>query len=158
MATMQYSIRSAKQTDLSALNLILPRLADFDVPEIRNPKDLWSGDAKLMEKALTGEADNTFVIVAADPDDVAVGVAMYTIKPELLSGDTSAHLEVLAVHEEHSRQGLGKKLIDATSADATGKGATCMSLHVFSNNARAREVYKATGFDEELIRCFKPLR
>ena len=154
---MQYSIRSAEQSDLSALNLILPRLADFDVPTCRTPEDLWSGDAKLMAKVLAGEADNTYVIVAADADNVAVGVAMYTIKPELLSGATSAHLEVLAVHEEHTRQGLGKKLIDATAAEATRKGATCMSLHVFANNARAREVYKATGFDEELIRCFKSL-
>lgn len=154
---MQYSIRTATQQDSETLNEILPRLADFEVPAVRNPKDLWMGDARLMAKVLAGEVKNSHVVVAVDTDDTAVGVAIYTIKPELLSGDTSAHLEVLAVHEDHTRNGLGKKLIDTCSAEARQKGANCMSLHVFSNNTRARALYQSTGFDEELIRCYKPI-
>lgn len=110
-----------------------------------------------MNKALAGSARDSHVLVAADKSDKAVALAMYTIKPELLSGVTSAHLEALAVHPDHVRQGLAKKLIDTCSADAKQKGATCMSLHVFNNNTRARALYKACGFDEELIRCFKTL-
>jgi len=97
------------------------------------------------------------VIVATDNNDAPVAVSMYTVKPELLSGDISAHLEVLAVDKNHMRQGLGKKLIDATTTAAIELGATVMSLHVFSNNKRARALYKSCGFDEELIRCYKPL-
>lgn len=156
-SSMPYSIRQATHDDIKALVALLPRLADFEVPADRDPKDLWFGDSKLLEKAITGKAPDSHVLVAADADNTVVGVAMYTIKPELLSGASSAHLESLAVDAGHTRQGLGQKLIDATATAAVHKGATCMSLHVFSNNERARALYKASGFNEELIRCYKPI-
>jgi len=154
---MPYSIRPAKLQDETTLQNLLPLLADFDVPPGRTPEDLWLGDAKMLVKALNGVAKDSHIIVATDDNDAPVAVSMYTIKPELLSGDLSAHLEVLAVDKNHMRQGLGKKLIDATSSAAVELGATCMSLHVFSNNKRARALYESCGFDEELIRCHKPL-
>jgi len=154
---MPYSIRPALSKDETALHALLPLLADFDVPQGRHPEDLWLGDAKMLVKALTGVAKDSHIIVAADDNDAPVGVSMYTLKPEMLSGNLSAHLEALAVDKNHMRQGLGKKLIDATCDAATALGATCMSLHVFSNNKRARALYQSCGFDEEVIRCYKPL-
>jgi len=154
---MPPTIRTATPEDEAALLELLPRLADFDVPAVRDPKDLWFGDSKLMQKVLAGDADNSHVLVATDAENKAVAIAMYTIKPELLSSATSAHLEALAVNPEFLRQGLAKKLIDVCAAQSKQKGAESMSLHVFGNNTRARALYKACGFDEELIRCYKPL-
>ena len=154
---MPPTIRTATPEDENALLELLPRLADFDVPAVRDPKDLWFGDSLLMQKVLAGEADNSHVLVAADSDNKAIALAMYPIKPELLSSVSSAHLEALAVHPEHLRQGLAKKLIDVCATQSKQKGAECMSLHVFGNNTRARALYKICGFDEELIRCYKPL-
>ena len=154
---MHYSLRSAKPDDTPALRDLLPRLAGFDVPKCRQPDDLWQGDARLMEKVLSGGANNSHVIVAADASDTPVGMAMYTIKPELLSGECSGHLEALVVHENHLRAGLGKRLIESVETDAAQHGATGLSLHVFSNNTRARSLYEACGFDEEIVRCYKPL-
>jgi len=155
---MPYTIRSATQNDEAALLQLLPRLADFEVPNERDPKDLWFGDAELMKKALAGLVEASHVHVAADEqNNMPVALAMFSIRPEALSGATSAHLEAIAVHPDHARQGLAKKLIDVCSDDAKLKGATCMSLNVFANNSRARALYKVCGFDEELIRCYKPL-
>lgn len=154
---MPYKIRPAAPADEAPIMALLPRLADFDVPHNRDAKDLWFGDSQLMKKSLAGQTDNTFVLVAADEEDTAIAVAMYTIKPELLSGAQSAHLEALAVNQDHARQGLAKQLIKICSDEALQKGATCMSLHVFANNNRARALYKSVGFDEELIRCYMPL-
>jgi len=152
-----YTIRSAHLGDEQAINVLLPRLKDFAVPEHRNPDDLWRGDAELLLKALKGDAPDSHVIVAVDTEDKPVGVSLYTIKPELLSGAVSVHLEALAIAENHQRQGLAQRLIETTGVQAKEKGATCMSLHVFSNNERARALYKHCNFDEELIRCYKPL-
>ena len=154
---MPNTIRSAVPEDETALLNLMPRLADFEVPAARDPKDLWFGDAKLMQKVLADEVDNSHVLVATDAENKAIAIAMYTIKPELLSSATSAHLEALAVHPEHLRQGLAKKLIEVCATESRKKGAECMSLHVFGNNARARALYKECGFDEEVIRCYKPL-
>jgi len=154
---MEYSIRPASPEDEAALHALLPLLADFEVPADRQSEDLWLGDAKMLVKALTGVATDSHIIVAVDNSDQPIAVALYTIKPEMLSGELSVHLEALAVDKSHMRKGLGRKLIDATSVAALKQGATCMSLHVFSNNKRARALYQSCGFNEELIRCYKPL-
>jgi len=154
---MEHLIRPANLKDEAALHALLPLLADFEVPANRQPEDLWLGDAKMLVKALTGVATDSHILVAVDNNDLPVGVSLYTLKPEMLSGELSVHLEALAVDKNHMRQGLGKKLIDATSEAAIKDGATCMSLHVFSNNKRARALYQSCGFSEELIRCYKPL-
>ena len=154
---MPHTIRTAIPEDETALTELLPGLADFEVPAARDSKDLWSGDRELMRKVLAGCADNSHVLVAATAENKAVAIAMYTIKPELLSSATSAHLEALAVHPDHRRLGLADKLIDAVAAESRLQGAVGMSLHVFSNNTRARALYKNSGFDEEIIRCYKPL-
>jgi len=154
---MPDTIRAATPEDEAALLELMPRLADFEVPAVRDSKDLWFGDSRLMQKVLAGTAENSHVLVATDAENKAIAIAMYTIKPELLSSATSAHLEALAVHPQHLRQGLAKKLIDVCTTECRQKGAECMSLHVFGNNTRARALYKACGFDEELIRCYKPL-
>ena len=154
---MIYSLRPARPEDAPVLRALLPQLAEFDVPKNRQTNDLWQGDVRLMEKLLAGEADNSHVIVAADASDTPIGMAMYTIKPELLSGERSGHLEALVVHENHLRAGLGKRLIESVESDAAQHGATGLSLHVFSNNTRARSLYEACGFDEEIVRCYKSL-
>jgi len=154
---MNYQFRNATQSDEEALMKMLPRLADFDVPAGRDSKDLWQGDAALMQKALKGETDKSFVIVAESSNATIAGVAIYTLRPELLSSEPSAHLEVLVVHEQHTRQGLGKQLIELTETDAATKGAKSLTLHVFGNNKRARALYEHCGFNEELLRCYKPI-
>lgn len=136
---------------------LLPMLADFEVPDGRNPRDLWFEDSELMKKVLAGNNKNTKILVATNTVDDAIAIAMYTIKPELLSHSPSAHLEAIAVHPDHARNGIAKKLIDACSDGARQHGATCMSLHVFSNNTSARSLYEHCGFDEEIIRCYKTL-
>lgn len=154
---MEYSLRAASAEDLPTLRTLLPDLADFEVPGLRNPDDLWQGDAALLTKTINGEAPDTRAIVATYDQQTVVGLAMYTIKPELLSGATSTHLEALVVDQKHTRRGLAKRLINAVSTASVKEGAGSMSLHVFANNTRARALYKECGFDEELIRCYRPL-
>lgn len=154
---MPFPIRAATQRDEPALMQLLPRLADFEVPDGRNPKDLWFEDSELMKKALSGNAENTRVLVATDREDNAIGIAMFTLKPELLSHSPSAHLEAIAVEPAHARQGIAASLIDACTDAARQMGAGSMSLHVFSNNTKARGLYEHCGFDEEIIRCYKTL-
>ncbi len=154
---MDYRIRNATAADEQTLVELMPRLADFAVPQNRNPQDLWQGDARLLKKALTGEAPDTHTLVAENESGVAIAIAMYTLKAELISNAASAHLEALAVHPDHARQGIGKQLITACSDAARQQGAVALSLHVFANNSKARALYNNCGFDEEIIRCYKSL-
>ena len=125
--------------------------------EYRNPDHTWQGDAKLLQQFFDGKTPETHALVAVNEDSTVLGVAIYTLRKELLSGEPSAHLEVLAVSAETRRQGIGQALIDATENGAKALGAQSITLHVFSNNTRARGLYKATGYNEELLRCYKQL-
>ncbi len=96
------------------------------------------------------------VHVAKDKDRTIIGVAMVTLRPELLSHSPSAHLEVITVAESAEGQGVGKELMAAAEAGARERGANSITLTVFATNLRARRLYERAGYDEELIRCIKP--
>ena len=154
---MNYNIRAAIADDKTQAMALLPELADFTVPDYRNPDHLWQGDAKLLEQFFSGSTPDTEALVAVDADANLHGIAIYTMRSEMLSGESSAHLEVLAVGPNSRRSGIGQALINATEAAASARGAKSLTLHVFANNTRARAVYQSSGFTEELLRCYKAL-
>lgn len=133
---------------------LLPRLADFDIPSHRNSRDLWQGDAALIRKWFAGESD--LILLCATADDGRLGgVALYGLRPELMTDAPSAHLEALAVAPEFEGCGAASALLDACHQDARQRGARSMSLHVFDNNQRAFDLYRYKGYQSELRRCIK---
>lgn len=152
-----YSIKAAVNDDLPQILALLPELTDFDVPQYRNPDHLWQGDVALLKQCLAGDAPDTHTLLAVDAESNVCGVSIYTMRPELLSSEPSAHLEVLAVDPNCRGQGIGRALIDATESGAKGLGAKSLTLHVFAKNTRARGLYTAANFEEELLRCYKPI-
>ena len=152
--TNQYTIRRATSEDLEELLPLLPELTDFEVPERRNPDDLWTGDAALMKQALIEGLEETFVDVAEGKDGI-MGFVMITMREELMSHAPSAHLETIIVAPAARGTGLGRTLLRHTEETAKQRGAQSLSLHVFRNNRRAHALYEAEGFDSELIRAIK---
>lgn len=153
---MDYSIRPATPDDIDDITSILPRLADFEVPENRNPDHLWQGDLNMFHEWAAGDRDDVDVCVASSSGNV-VGVAMLSARKELLSSEPSVHLEVLALAKSAEGFGIASALMDEVDSLAKLRGATSVTLHVFANNTRARALYERKGFDGELIRCIKHL-
>ena len=60
---VERAIRAAMRQDRTILMALLPELADFELPERRNPRHLWEGDGELLTKVLVDEVPNTFVDV-----------------------------------------------------------------------------------------------
>ena len=151
------TIRDARESDGPALMDLLPGLADFPVPNDRNPDDLWRGDAKLLGEHLAGSRDDTLLLVAADAGDRPLGLALVTLRPELLSGAPSAHLEAIVIGPDARGQGAGRMLLEAAEARAAARGARSLSLNAFRRNERARALYESAGYDGEIIRYIKSL-
>ncbi len=147
-------VRAATPTDIDGILELMPRLAMFELPDERDPKDLWRHDAEMAKRWAAGDAPNCRVHVA-DAEGRIVGLAMVTLRPELLSEAPSAHLEALAVEDGFEGQGLGRQLIEAAETGALAGGAASMTLHVFARNERARALYERSGFDGELLRYIK---
>jgi ribosomal protein S18 acetylase RimI-like enzyme len=152
-----FSIRPGGPNDVDGIRALLPRLADFEIPARRNPEHLWRGDEKTLLAWSQGDRPDCLVFVAVDPGNAVLGVAMTTLRQELLSGAPSAHLEVLAVAVSAQGQGIGRSLMNEVEGAVSQAGATTMTLHVFAANERARQMYEGAGYDGELIRFIKDL-
>ncbi len=153
---MDYEIRNAEVSDGKAMLDLMPRLADFEVPESRNPDHLWHDDAALLERWLKGE-EECLVLVAVSSANQVVGFTLTRLRPEALSHEPSAHLEAIALDPAAEGQGVAKALLKATEESVRAKGAQTLTLHVFSTNTRAREFYERTGYVGELVRYIKPI-
>jgi GNAT superfamily N-acetyltransferase len=78
--------------------------------------------------------------VAADREDRPVGFALATVL-----GD-APHLEELAVHPEHGRRGLGRRLVAAVVEWARARGAPTLTLSTFRDVPWNAPFYARLGF------------
>lgn len=154
---MSATIKPATAEHGDGMLALMPRLAAFDLPASRNPEHLWLGDAKLLKQWLAGDATDRLVHVALDNGGQVIGLAMVTLRPELLSHEPSAHLEAIAVAEGQEGRGVGGQLLQSVETAARACGALSMSLHAFATNKRACAFYSRLGYDAELLRYIKPL-
>lgn len=148
-------LRPAIADDESQIIALMPYLADFAISPKRQPKHLWAGDAEMARAILAGQADASFIDVAADDNGNIAGLIMVSMREEMLSHDPSAHLEAIVVDPRARSTGLGKRLMQHCESRVRELGATSLTLHVFQRNERARALYAAGHFDEELIRAIK---
>lgn len=154
---MSVRVRRAGNDDGDAILALMPRLASFDLPNSRNPVDLWRSDAAMFQRWLDGQAAECFVHVAVDDAQKILGFTLVSLRPELLSHEPSAHLEAIAVGEGAEGMGVGQALLAAAENEAKAHGALTITLHVFANNTRARDFYEKSDYDGELIRYIKEL-
>jgi ribosomal protein S18 acetylase RimI-like enzyme len=150
-------IRDARITDGDAMLALMPRLAEFDLPQGRAPAELYSDDAVLMRRWLAGELDDCLVQVAVDGSDEVVGFTLTRLRPDALSHEPSAHLEAIAVAAAAEGQGAGRALLAAVEENAAKHGARSLTLHVISTNERAITFYERAGYFGEMRRYIKRL-
>jgi ribosomal protein S18 acetylase RimI-like enzyme len=135
---------------------LMPRLADFEVPASRDPEHLYRDDAKLLQRWLDGKEECLVQVAETDARQIA-GFTLVRMRPEMLSGEPSAHLEAIAVSEAAEGKGIAKALLDAAEQGAKKNGALTMTLHVIASNTRARAFYDRSGYHGELLRYIKPI-
>lgn len=152
---MNYSIRFATPSDGEKMYEMLPRLAAFELPHNRNPKDTFSGDGKMLRKWIDGKEQNCFVYIAVNESDDILGWSYVRMQPEFMSYEPGCHLEVILVDESAAGNGIGQALLETSEIEAKKRGAESMTLHVWKNNTRARAIYEKNGFTDELSRYVK---
>ena len=96
-----------------------------------HPEEVWAEAAFASQLALP----NTFGFVHLDGGLVLGRVAA-----------NEAEILTLAVVPHARRQGLGRALLRAAMAAATGRGAETMFLEVSAGNRAARGLYDGAGF------------
>ncbi len=97
----------------------------------------WSWTQGRVRRAILGR--DCCVLVARRDHRVAAFAIMHF-------GDELAHLNLLAVAEEHRRQGLGRQLIGWLSQSVVEAGIFRIDLELRATNGDARAFYESLGF------------
>ncbi len=113
------------------------------IPEILEVERA-SNPAPWTEASFRGETRNTQAHYrVALSDGRAVAFAGYWAVID------EAHITNLAVHPDHRRKGLGRRLIVDLLEDAVKRGMRCSTLEVRRKNGAAIALYEQMGF----VRC-----
>lgn len=106
----------------------------------------WSWDPERVTRSI--RARDTIVLVAEIQNPI-VGFAIMNF------GDASAHLSLLAVRPSHQRCGIGSRMMEWLEESALTAGIATVNLELRTNNAMARDFYRALGFKETAyIPCY----
>lgn len=103
-------------------------------------RDQTTAAATLAAAAADGRLLVAVVPSADDGSEQAVGFAL------LGAVDGLPHLLELSVHPDHSRQGLGRSLVQGALELATASGARAITLTTYSHLPWNRPFYASLGF------------
>ena len=111
------------------------------------------GDAPPAEDAVRARLEELLEeprarVLVAEGENGVVGVASLWIKPDLAHGDTVVEVPMLAVAEDHRREGVGRLLMDEILSVASQNGSALIELVATRANVAAREFYRSLGFVE----------
>ena len=155
---LSLSIRSARHDDEAFLLSLLPRLADFPLPEWRTAGEIARGDSPILLEALHGRIEHAAILVAElSPGGERAGYVLATTKHDYFTHAAHAHVEVIAVTPDAERRGVARALMDAIEQWAKRRGYGWVTLNVFDGNARAKALYDSLGYEAETIHFRKNL-
>ena len=111
------------------------------------------GDALPREEAVRERLEELLEeprarVLVAEGEDGVVGVASLWIKPDLAHGDAVVEVPMLAVAEDHRRQGVGRLLMDEVRDVAARNDSALIELVATRANVAARDFYRSLGFVE----------
>ena len=152
------SIRSARHDDEAFLLSLLPRLADFPLPDWRTVDEIARGDRPILLEALHGRIEHAAILVAElSPGGERAGYVFATTKHDYFTRAAHAHVEVIAVTPEAERRGVARALMDAIEEWARRRGFRHVTLNVFDRNTRAKALYDSLGYEVETVHYRKAL-
>ena len=152
------SIRSARHDDEAFLLSLLPRLADFPLPDWRTADEIARGDRPVLLDALHGRIEHAAILVAElSPGGERAGYVFATTKHDYFTRAAHAHVEVIAVTPDAERRGVARALMDAIEEWARRRGFRHVTLNVFDRNTRAKALYDSLGYEVETVHYRKAL-
>ena len=138
--------RPATLADLDAVTPLFDAYRGF----YGQPSDPGRARAWLEERLTHGES----VVLVAERGDELVGFTqLYPMYSSVRTARTWI-LNDLFVAPSARRGGAARALLDAAAAFARDDGATGISLETMQDNAPARALYRASGWNEDLTQWY----
>lgn len=163
MSAAEWRIRPAQADDGEFVRDLAPRLASgFPLPDWRAPGEIVDAERATLAEALSaiahdkGRTDQALMIAKGAQGERG-GFVYVQQQVDYFRKAASAHIAIIVVGAEQEGRGAGRALLDAAELWAHQRGLTMITLHVFAENQRARQLYERQGYRPEYVRYVKPL-
>lgn len=151
-------IRPASRQDKEFIVPLLPRLTEFGPPAWRNIEQMIAVDTEILSDKLINKHAGTAIFIAEDSKGTRLGFIHLQPGADYYNNERHGHISDVIVAPEGEGKGIGSLLIRKGEEWAREQGYKWLTLSVFAQNKKAREVYQRLGFDEDIIKYVKVLK
>ena len=105
---------------------------------------------ELKERIVTCSNTGIYNYLVAEISGIIAGLCVFLIYPKFYKKANCCFLEILVVHEQFRKQGIGAKLMEGIEDAARGK--QCISISLLSNlnrDASVHDFYRNKGYLNE---------
>jgi GNAT superfamily N-acetyltransferase len=156
-ANLNIRTRPASPADKEFIIALLPRLEEFGPPPWRDVAQLLATDIQVLSDKLMNQAPGTAIFIAEDDQGVALGFIHLQSGKDYYYHEAHGHIADLIVAPEGEGRGIGRVLIEKGEQWARSQGFRWLTVSVFAQNLRAREVYQRLGYGEDIMKYVKEL-
>jgi GNAT superfamily N-acetyltransferase len=150
-------VRAAAPADEAFILRLTDQLGAFAVPRWRTAAEIAAADHIILLDALHEPEPETSLLVAEAEPEHPLGYVFCSTREDYFTHERHAHVEVLAVEPAAQGKGIGRLLMGAAEAWARSRGYRRITLNVFAQNDRARQVYQHFGYQPETVHYLKEL-
>jgi GNAT superfamily N-acetyltransferase len=150
-------VRPASEADREFVVSLMPRLVEFGPPRWRDPAQMTAFDTEVITRSLLDPTPGAAVLIAEDADGTPLGLIHLRAVTEHYNQEEHGHVEDLIVAPGGEGRGVGRALLEKAEEWARGRGYHWLTLNVFAENLRAREVYRRFGYGEDMVKYVKEL-
>ena len=150
-------IRSASLQDQSFILSLIPRLVEFGPPTWRDPAQMNATDLQVLSEKLSNPRPDTAFFIAEDERGAPLGFIHLQSGTDYYHHEKHGHIANVIVAREGEGRGIGRLLMEKGEEWARAQGFRWLTLSVFAQNVRAREVYKSLGYGEDIMKYVKKL-
>ncbi len=150
-------IRPAQAGDEAFLVSLIPRLTYFGLPQWRDEPSMTSFDTEVIIETLHHPSDDNAIFIAEDADGKSLGCIHLFLGSDYYNPEKHGHISDLIIAEGAEGRGIGRLLLEKGESWARERGFRWLTLSVFAQNVRARELYERMGFGEDMVKYVKEL-
>ena len=156
-ANSSIQTRPASLRDAEFILSLLPRLEEFGPPPWREVTQMLDTDIQVLTDTLTQNNPETALFIAEDEQGVRLGFIHLHVGKDYYYHEAHGHIADIIVASEAEGRGVGRVLLEKGEEWARSQGFRWLTLSVFAQNLRARELYQRLGYGEDIMKYVKEL-
>src|SRR5215217_4421161 len=135
-------IRPATLNDKGFIISLLPRLVEFGPPPWRDAAAMLETDTQVVSEKLLDTHPQKAFFIAEDSHGIALGFIHLEPGKDYYNHGLHGHIANLIVSPDAEGHGVGQLLLEKAEEWARNQGFRWLTLSVFAQNRRARELYQ----------------